>query len=229
MPKDSAPAPKQRRLSALRDAYTMTRQIDRRIGLWISGAFLLPVVVFLLIGFLVGHPISLAVFGVLAGLLLAMIIFTRRAEAAAFSQVEGQPGAAAAALNLLRRGWTVTPGVAATRNQDVLHRAVGRPGIVLVSEGPPNRAASLISNEKRKLARYVPDVPIYDVQSGNETGQTPIRKLPRALMKLPRNLANRDVDEVRKRLSAMDARGAQLPIPKGPLPKGMKLPRVPKQ
>jgi hypothetical protein len=229
MPKDSAPAPKQRRLSALRDAYTMTRQIDRRIGLWISGAFLLPVVVFLLIGFLVGHPISLAVFGVLAGLLLAMIIFTRRAEAAAFSQVEGQPGAAAAALNLLRRGWTVTPGVAATRNQDVLHRAVGRPGIVLVSEGPPNRAANLISNEKRKLARYVPDVPIYDVQSGNETGQTPIRKLPRTLMKLPRNLANRDVDEVRKRLSAMDARGAQLPIPKGPLPKGMKLPRVPKQ
>jgi hypothetical protein len=229
MPKDSTPAPKQRRLSALRDAYTMTRQIDRRIGLWISGAFLLPVVVFLLIGFLVGHPISLVVFGVLAGLLLAMIIFTRRAEAAAFSQVEGQPGAAAAALNLLRRGWTVTPGVAATRNQDVLHRAVGRPGIVLVSEGPPNRAANLISNEKRKLARYVPDVPIYDVQSGNETGQTPIRKLPRTLMKLPRNLANRDVDEVRKRLSAMDARGAQLPIPKGPLPKGMKLPRVPKQ
>ena len=229
MPKDTAPAPKQRRLAALRDAYKMTRQIDRRIGLWLAGAFLLPIVVFLLIGLFVGHPISLVVFGVLGGLLLAVIVFTRRAEAAAFSQVEGQPGAAAAAMNLLRRGWTVTPGVAATRNQDVLHRAVGRPGIVLVSEGPPSRAANMIAIERRKLARFVPDVPIYDVQSGNDEGQTPIRKLPRALMKLPRNLPARQVDEVNRRLAALDKRGAALPIPKGPLPKGVKLPKVPKQ
>jgi hypothetical protein len=228
MAKDPS-APKTRRMSALIDAYKMTRKIDKRIGLWLSGTFLLPIVLAVLIGLLIGHPIYTAVFGVMIGMLLATIVFSRRAERAAFSQVEGQPGAAAAALNLLRRGWTVTPGIAATRNQDVLHRAVGRPGIVLVSEGPSGRAANLIANEKRKLARFVPDVPIYDVQSGNLEGQTPLRKLARTLMKLPRNIPARQVDEVNKRLTALDSRSSAIPIPKGPLPKGMKLPKVPKQ
>ena len=67
------------------------------------------------------------------------IVFGRRAERAAFGQMEGQPGAAAAVLENVGRGWTVTPAVAMNRSQDVVHRAVGKPGIVLVAEGNPNR------------------------------------------------------------------------------------------
>ena len=53
--------------------------------------------------------------------------------------MEGQPGAAAAALRMLRRGWKTDPAIAFTKQQDVVHRVVGPPGIVLIGEGNPNR------------------------------------------------------------------------------------------
>ena len=43
--------------------------------------------------------------GLMLGLLLALIVFGRRAQKAAYGQMEGQPGAAAAALQMLKRGW----------------------------------------------------------------------------------------------------------------------------
>ena len=80
------------------------------------------------------------VFGLLTGLLARLIVFGRRAERAAYAQVEGQAGAAAGVLQMLKRGWDVTPAISFTKNQDVVHRVVGRPGIVLVGEGNPTRS-----------------------------------------------------------------------------------------
>ena len=208
------------RIAQIRQAYSMTRKSDRWVG-WITLAVFLGVVlVVLAIGFLIGHPIYLGVMGVMVGVLVATIVFGKRAEKAAFSQVDGQPGAAAAALNMLRKGWTVTPGVAVTRNQDIVHRAVGRAGVVLIAEGGgPSRLGNLLAQEKKKVARFVPDVPIYDVQAGNEEGQIPLRKLNGYLMKLPRNLKNDQVSEVNRRLKALGT--MNLPIPKGPMPKNI--------
>jgi hypothetical protein len=180
----------------------------------------------LAIGFLVGHPVYLGILGFMAGFLTATIVFGKRAEKAAFSQVEGQPGAAAAALNMLRRGWAVTPAVAVTRNQDIVHRAVGRPGVVLIGEGAPTRVQALLATEKKKVARYVPDVPVYDVQAGNAEGQVPLRRLNNHLMKLPRNLTNTQVTEVNRRLKAIGT--MPLPVPKGPMPKNVRMPRGPR-
>jgi len=220
-------APKQGRLSQIRQAYSLTRKVDPMVG-WVTlAAFFLVFAVLLAIGFLIGHPVYLGFVGAMFGLLAATIIFGRRAEKAAFSQVDGQPGAAAAALNMLRKGWTVTPGVAVTRNQDIVHRVVGRPGVVLVGEGSsPQRVATLIAQEKKKVARFVPDVPIYDVQAGNEDGQIRLRKLNNHLMKLPRNLKTDQIIEVNRRLRALGA--MNLPIPKGPLPKNVRMPRNPR-
>ena len=215
------------RTGQIRQAYTMTRKSDPRVG-WVTlAAFLGVMVVVLAIGFLIGHPIYLGLMGFMVAVLAATIVFGKRAEKAAFSQVEGQPGAAAAALNMLRKGWTVTPGVAASRNQDLVHRAVGRPGVVLVGEGPPNRVANLLAAEKKKVTRFVPDVPVYEVQAGDEAGQVPLRKLNRHLTRLPRNLKNPQVSEVNRRLKALGT--MNLPIPKGPMPKGMKMPRGPRR
>jgi hypothetical protein len=186
----------------------------------------LVLAVTLAIGFLIGHPVYLGLIGLMLGFLAATIVFGRRAERAAFRQVEGQPGAAAAALNMLRRGWTVTPAVAVTRNQDVVHRAVGRPGVVLVGEGSPSRVGNLLATEKRKVARFVPDVPIYDVQAGSEAGQIPLRKLNGHLMKLPRNLKTYQVAEVNRRLKALGT--TNLPIPKGPMPRNARMPKGPR-
>ena len=220
-----APA-KQGRVAQIRSAYTMTRKVDPMVG-WVTlAAALLVFAVVLAVGFLIGHPVYLGIMGVLAGFLVATIVFGKRAEKAAFSQVDGQPGAAAAALNMLRRGWSVTPAVAVTRNQDIVHRAVGRPGVVLVGEGVPSRVQALLVTEKKKVARYVPDVPVYDVQAGNGDGQVPLRKLNNHLMKLPRNLTTTQVTEVNRRLKALGT--MNLPIPKGPMPKGMRMPRGPR-
>jgi uncharacterized protein DUF4191 len=232
--KDAKPAkakkdpatPKSSRTGQIRAAYKMTRQVDPLVG-WITlGVGLAAFVVVLAIGFIVGQPIIFGLFGLMVGFLAATIIFGRRAEKAAFAQVEGQPGAAAAALNMLRRGWTVTPGVAATRNQDIVHRAVGRAGVVLVGEGSPARVGSLLASERKKVSRFVPDVPIYEVQAGNEEGQVPLRRLNSKLMKMPRNLKNDQVTEVNRRLKALGT--MNLPIPKGPMPKGMKMPKGPR-
>lgn len=222
---DETPA-KQGRLAQIRSAYTMTRKVDPAVG-WVTAATgFLVLAVAVAIGFLVGHPIYLGFLGLMVAVLAATIVFGKRAEKAAFSQVDGQPGAAAAALNMLRKGWTVTPAVAMSRNQDIVHRVVGRAGVVLVGEGSPSRVQALIVTEKKKVARFVPDVPIYDVQAGNDTGQVPLRKLNNHLMKLPRNLKQPQVIEVNRRLKALGS--MNLPIPKGPMPRSARTPRGPR-
>src|SRR5688500_9899815 len=215
------------RRGQIRAAYKMTRQVDPLVG-WVTFATgFVTFAVMLAIGFLVGHPIYAGLTGLMLALLAATIIFGRRAEKAAYSQVEGQPGAAAAALNMMRKGWTVTPGIAVTRNQDLVHRAVGRPGVVLIGEGSAARVGNLLATEKKKVTRFVPEVPVYEVQAGDEDGQVPLRKLNRHLTKLPRNLKNHQVSEINRRLKALGT--MNLPIPKGPMPKGMRMPKGPRR
>ncbi len=95
----------------------------------------------------------------LLGILFAMIVFGRRAQKAAYAQMEGQPGAAAAALRMLRRGWKTDPVIAFTKQQDIVHRVVGPPGIVLVGEGNPNRLRQLMTSERRKHERVAAERP----------------------------------------------------------------------
>lgn len=215
------------RLAQVKAAYQMTRRADPKIGWILSGTLLGVFGVFLLIGFLIGQPIFLGLLGFLTGLTVAAFIFGRRAEAAAYRQVEGQPGAAAAVLDTLRKGWTVTPAISVNRQQDIVHRAVGRPGVVLVAEGSsPGRIAGLLANERKRMSRIVPDVPVHEIVAGNGEGQVPLRKLTRTLTKLPTALGKADVAETNKRLKALGS--MNLPLPKGPMPKGMKMPRMPK-
>lgn len=211
------------RAAQIRAAYQMTKQGDPRIGLLLALVAAAALGVFVLGGFLFGHPIYATILGLPVALLAATVVFGRRAERAALAQVEGQPGAAGAVLNALRRGWTVTSPVAVTKNQDIVHRAVGRPGIVLVGEGASNRVGNLLANERRRHARVAPDAPIYEVIAGDGEGEVPLRKLQRHVMKLPRNLRPAQVSEVNHRLRAL--KQTSIPIPKGPLPKNLRMPR----
>ena len=164
------------------------------------------------------HPVFGVSFGVMSGLLAAMFVFGRRAERAAYAQVEGQAGAAAGALQMLRRGWSVKPAIAFTKNQDVVHRVVGLPGIVLVAEGNPNRARHLVTAEKKKHARVAPEVPIYDVLVGDGEGCVPLPRLVKHVRKLPRNIRPAEMTELLQRLKALDAMRPQAPLPRGPMP-----------
>jgi len=217
------------RISQLVQAFTMTRKSDPHI-LWVLiGVWAIPFAIGLALGFVVGPIWLWTLLGITSGVLAATIVFGRRAERAAFAQIEGQPGAGAAALNMLRRGWTVTPAIAVTRNQDVVHRAVGRPGVVLVAVGSPTRVGNLMGQEKKKINRVAPDVPVHEIAVGNGAGQVPLRKVQRTVAKLPNSLTSAQVSEVNQRLKALASVQGSLPIPKGPLPKNVRMPKVPKE
>jgi hypothetical protein len=227
----AAPA-KTGRIAQIRQTYQLTKRSDPRIGLILLGVFLVSLLVVLGLGLLFGARglglIVWGLFGLTLGLLAATIIFGRRAEKAAYAQIEGQTGAAAAVLQTLRKGWYVTPMIGVTKNQDVVHRVIGTCGVVLVSEGPDNRVANLLAVKKKETARWVPDIPIHEIECGDDLGQVPLGKLNRAVMKLPRTLRAAEVTEVRRRLDAMAQSQNPLPIPKGPLPKNAKVPRNPR-
>lgn len=217
---DSGAAPEEkggiRRIFA---AYKMTREQDRWVGL-VCLAWAIPPA--LVVGFLVGffiYWLAGVILAIPTGVVVWLFVFGRRAERAAYAQVEGRPGAAGAALGLLRRGWQVQHAVAVTKSQDLVHRVVGRPGVVLVGEGNPSRVRNLLAVEKRKHARVVGEVPIYDIVVGNgEDDTVPVTKLARHVSKLPRNIAPADVTDVLQRLKALDAMRPQIPMPKGPMP-----------
>ncbi|MET8676433.1 DUF4191 domain-containing protein [Streptomyces sp. NPDC004647] len=213
------------RLKQIALTYQMTKRVDSKVGLVVAAVGIVTFGAVLAIGFALGHPLYLGILGFLLAFLAMAIIFGRRAERAAFGQMEGQPGAAAAVLENVGRGWSVTPAVAMNRNQDVIHRAVGKAGIVLVAEGNPNRLKGLLAAEKKKMARIVVDVPVHDVIVGDGEGQVPLKKLRTTLQKLPRVLPGSQVTVVTDRLRALGDLMSNMPLPKGPMPKGMRMPR----
>jgi hypothetical protein len=218
-------APKERgRLRQMVQVYRMSKETDPQLGLVLLGVFLAAAVVAFLVLFLVvpGGWVFDVVTAVLVGLLASLIVFGRRAQRAQYRRIEGQPGAAAAALSQLRRGWKVDPAVAFNRNQDLVHRVVGPPGIVLVGEGNPNRLRSLLASERRKHERVVADTPIHEVVSGDGPGAVPVPKLMRHVSKLGRNIKPAEMTDVLQRLKAIDAHRSNVPLPKGPVPTNLK-------
>lgn len=214
---------KQGRLKQIAASYRMTKEADPKIGLVLAGVFLLTALVaFGLLWLVPGHWILDLIGALLLGLLVTMIIFGRRAQKAAFARIEGQPGAAAAALGMLRRGWKVDPAVAFNKSQDVVHRVVGPPGIVLVGEGNPHRVRTLLANERRKHERVASETPIHEVVAGDSEGAVPISRLSRHVTKLGRNLKPAQMTDVLQRIKALDANRPNVPLPKGPMPTSMK-------
>ncbi|MGA8986648.1 DUF4191 domain-containing protein [Aeromicrobium sp.] len=225
---NATPTPAKGRLGQMRQAYTITKRSDRNIGLILLLTFLVAGGVAATLGLLVfgtgvfGMIITI-VFALLIGLLAMIIVFGRRAEKAAYAQVEGQRGAAAGALQMLRKGWELKPAVAFNRNQDVVHRVVGRPGIVLVGEGNPNGVRQLLISEKKKHARIAgEEVPVLDVIVGNGEGQVKLTKLVKHMQKLPKSIKPAQMTGLLYKLKALDATRPAAPMPRGPVPTSMK-------
>lgn len=207
--------------SQIKQAYQLTYKNDPKLPWVMLIAFVVVAAVVELIAVLAGAPLLFIPIAVLLGLLAALIVFGRRAQGSAYRQVEGQPGAAAWVLEGMRGDWRVSSGVAGTPQLDAVHRVLGRPGIILVAEGAPQRVRPLIAAEKRRIAKVVGDTPIYDITVGDAEGQVPLKKLSSHVMKLPRNLDGAEVNSLGKRMNALG--GARMPIPGGPMPGGRQM------
>ncbi len=210
----------------LRQAFTLTRTEDRRfIPYLVMTVTLTGALVFLAVTLLASSYLLAIPFALIAGALAGMLLFSRRAQRATFAKAEGTPGAAAWMLqNQLRGDWRKEEAVAGTAQLDLVHRLIGRPGVVLIGEGAPHRVRGLIAQEKKKVSRVAGDTPIYDVVVGADEGQVPLRKLNLHLNKLPRNLSKSEVSTLEKRMSALG--GRRVPLPQGPMPAGAKMRNV---
>jgi len=212
------------RRQQLVQTYKMTRKSDPRIWLWLLLAFVVAGAVgFGLFYLLPGHVVIFAIPGALLfGLLAVLIIFGRRAQRAAYAQMEGQTGSAAAALRMLRKGWKTDPVIAFNKQQDIVHRVVGPPGIVLIGEGNSGRVKALLANERRKHERVVSETPVHEIVCGNGAGEVPLTKLVKHVTKLGKAVKPADMTDILNRLKALDANRSPIPIPKGPIPTSMK-------
>jgi hypothetical protein len=203
------------RFQTFRDAYAVTKQVKPWISIALIAVFLVTWAIGIGIGIAIGQPVYLGFVFLPIALLAAMLLFTRQAGSAAYVSIEGQIGAGASVLMSIRKGWTTTPAVAVSRNQDMVHRSVGRAGIVISGEGSDS-VRQMMSDERKKAERFAPGVPVIEILIGNEENRTPIKKLQREMRRLPKKLSAHQMREVRARLKAVG--GMSMPIPKGPMP-----------
>lgn len=204
------------------EVFQMVRTAQPSIT-WVMLALLLgPLAVGVGLGLALGHPFYGGFLGFMIGILAATIVLGRRAEAVAYGRLEGHPGAVSSALGTIRRGWIIEdePVAVDPRHQDLVFRAIGRPGVVLVSEGPSHRVKRLLDGERKRIQRIVPNVPVTYIECGRGEGQVPLPKIAKTVQKQKRKITTVQVAEVGKRLQAIKAR--PLPIPAGVDPMRMR-------
>lgn len=202
------------RIEQLRQAWQLARADNPRMPVFVIGTVVAIVAVTVAVCLVLGTWLWLPL-GVMLAVLAGMIIFGRSAQSAQYAQIEGRPGAAAAVLEAMRGQWFITPAVGFTKKQDFVHRAIGRPGVVLVAEGKPTRLKPVVAKERRRMSRLVGDTPVHVITVGNGDGQVSLERLQATLTKLPRKVGKGDVPRLARELDALDP-GA--PMPKGYVP-----------
>jgi len=220
------------RMTQLWRVFQMTRKADKTLVPILILAFVVPVVLGIVLPLTV---IPAGIFGlvlwiitgVLGGVLLALVILGNRAETIAYKQIEGQSGAVGAVLqNGLRRAWQAQeyPVAVNPRTRDAVYRAVGKCGVVLISEGSKTRAQKLINDERRHVQRAVPQVTIHVLHVGPEEDAVSLKGLRKAMNKLKKELNKAEVLAVANRLESLKKPG-DMPIPKGIDPYKMRAPK----
>jgi hypothetical protein len=209
------------RFGQIWQVYKAAKSVDKAITWWMLGGAVLVVGLVTLIGWSLGHWLYALVVSLPMGFLVAVIIMGRRAERAAYRRLEGQPGATGAALSALRRGWYYEQEPVAAEasrpgdlsNAALVFRAIGRPGVVLVTEGPAARATRLAESERKRVNRVAPNVPVQILRIGDGEGEVPVRRLSKKLSRMRPELTKPEVEAVNKRLKALG--GVKMPVPKG--------------
>jgi len=221
------PEAKTGRIAQIRQAYRAIHQLDPRLPWWMAGAAVLAAAVIIGIGALFGgfwlwYSVLMAI---AAALLAAVVVMNRRGNTAMYRALEGQPGATGATLTGLgKRGWyagqepVAIEGARGTRPSEMVDaamvfRALGRPGVVLIGEGPTPRVTKLLKQEEKKVARVAPGVPVHLWVVGEGEGQVPIKKVSSRLTRMRPVLTKAETSVVNKRLKSLG--GMRPPIPKG--------------
>ena len=220
------------RLKQLWRIYKITAKNDST-ALWLAIlGFLVSVGVGLGVGFLVAEPGSFSfwlwpITGTTTGILVAMIVMSRRAERNAYMQIEGQAGAVGAVLDSqIRRRWSAqsAPIAVNAKSREAVYRMIGPAGVVLIGEGSSARVSQMLEDEARKVQRAVPGVTVHKLKVNVDQGGIRLHALLKTVYKLKKALNRAEVSAVLNRLSALSS-AASLPIPKGIDPNKIRAPK----
>ena len=237
MARSTDPAPKKEkepgRIKQMWQVYQMTRRRDPLVTWFMLIAFVAPLAAGIILAALLsgGNIIGWILYivtGLLGGILAVMIVLGRRAERAAYEQIEGKPGAVGSVLKTsLRRSWigSEMPVNVSPRTQDAVYRAVGRGGVVLIGEGPRSRTEPMLAKERANVARIVPNVPITFIHVGPDPDSTKLHRIVPSLRKLKRSLNKAEVQAVSARLTSLSRGPGNIGIPKGIDPTKVRAPR----
>src|SRR5690625_1140419 len=142
----SAKPKKEGRLKQIWQVFQMTRRAEPLIVLWMALIFIGVIGGAVVIGSFWERAVYAGILGAPLALLGATILLSRRAEAVAYRQLEGQQGAVGAALGSIRCGWSIEDPLVAidTSSGALMFRAVCRVVVVLVSEDYLNRSRALL-------------------------------------------------------------------------------------
>ncbi|HET6480081.1 MAG TPA: DUF4191 domain-containing protein [Actinoplanes sp.] len=206
------------RLKQIGQVFSFTAKQDKWFIPLLAAAVLIPLAATVLL-ILLGFGWIYLPIGIMVTLLAAVIVLNLRSNTAMMNAAEGQPGAAASLVENMRGDWRVRPAAASTTQFDMVHVVIGRPGVILLAEGNPQRVRGLLGQEKKRLSKVIGNAPLYDYVIGPDEGQLPVKKLRSTMMRLPRNLTGKDVNSLDKRLGALMARPQ---MPKGAIPKNMR-------
>lgn len=220
------------RIKQLWQIFTLTKKSDKALvplliltlvaplaagilaAIWISGGSILTLILYIITGLLLS-------------VLLTLVVLGQRAERTAYQQISGQPGAVGAVLrSVLRRAWQASefPVAVNPRTQEAVYRAVGKPGVVLIAEGPQAKTKKMLDDERRAVLRAVPDIPVHFVFVGPDPGSTPLHKLNKTLKSFKKSLRKAEVLAVSHRLNSLKS-GPNMPIPKGMDPTKARAPK----
>lgn len=216
----SSPAPKTPWYKQMWQVYRISARYNRLTPLWMALALLATAGASFGLSYALGGRSTLwivisAILAVVVGFMVALIVLARIADRAVFAQLQGQPGATTFALQQIKRGWWIEqePVHVDPRTRDLVFRAVGKPGVVLVTEGPLPRVLRISEAEKKRHSRVVSGVPIHVLHVGEGEEYVSLRKLVPRMRRLPKALTPAEVSAVGRRMVALKA--TRPPVPKG--------------
>ena len=212
---DSNPPGKRRFYHNLLDAYRLSARTYPALPWILLGTAAAIIGAFMLTAWIIHRSwIGWLIVGIMTAITAVLALLTFLTRRALFAQVEDTAGAVKVALQQIQRGWIIPEQpVAYTREQDLVWRIVGRPGVVLISEGPSTRVRGLLQTEARRVTKVMRNVPVHQIQVGREEGQVALRDLQRELRRLKYTLTSEEVPQVSSRINAL--RSGEPPIPKG--------------
>lgn len=210
------------KIKQLWQIFHMTRKTDKALVPLLILTLVAPLVAGIALAIFIsaGSILTLVLYiitGLMVSILLTLIVLGQRAEKTAYRQIAGQPGAVGAVMrSALRRVWQASefPVAVNPRTQEAVYRAVGKPGVVLIGEGPQSKTKKMLEDERRAVLRAVPEIPVHFIYVGPDADATPLPKLSKKMRSFKNSLRKAEVLAVSHRLNSLQ-RGGTLPIPKG--------------